>query len=93
MSASVLNLPVELMHEQAAACVRELVASVRQGGRATAEWALDAGALQRFDSCAIAVILAVRREVQAQGSAVRLVNAPARLQSLARLYGIDALVL
>ncbi len=93
MTSAMLQLPVELMHEQAADCVRALVSRVREAGRGSGEWALDASPLQRFDSCALAVILAVRREAQAQGTSVRLVQAPPRLQSLARLYGIDALAL
>lgn len=93
MSAALLQLPVELMHEQASACARDLLSRVRRTGSGAAEWVLDASPLQRFDSCALAVILAVRREAQAQGASVRLVQAPERLQSLARLYGIDSLVL
>lgn len=95
MSAALLQLPVELMHEQASACARDLLSRVRRtgSGAGAAEWVLDASPLQRFDSCALAVILAVRREAQAQGASVRLVQAPERLQSLARLYGIDSLVL
>ncbi len=55
-------------------------------------WAVDASALQHFDSSALAVLLECRRLADAQGRKIRVCNAPAKLGQLARLYGIDELL-
>ena len=53
---------------------------------------LDASGVKTLDSSAIAVLLECRRAAQAQGKALQIVGAPAKLGQLAQLYGIDALV-
>jgi len=85
-------LPVRLMHEQAQACCAQLVSAI-ESSPAGAAVEVDAGALEHFDSSALAVILEARRRAAASGRTVVLVDPPPRLQSLARLYGIDKLVL
>lgn len=85
-----LILPAELTHEHAAACCRMLA----QGMRAQAEPAVvaDAGALTRFDSSALAVLLDCRREAMALGKTFSVTRLPARLRDLATLYGVDELL-
>lgn len=51
---------------------------------------LDLAALQDSDSSALAVLLALKREY---GARLSVANPPERLRSLARLYGVEALIL
>jgi ABC-type transporter Mla MlaB component len=50
---------------------------------------VDLGPLARFDSAAVAVLVALRREF---GAALRLGNPPPNLRKLASLYGVDELL-
>lgn len=50
---------------------------------------LDLSPLVRFDSAALGVLLALRRET---GSSLRFSGVPANLRTLASLYGVDALL-
>jgi len=86
----VLILPAELTHEHAGACCRMLT----QGLRSQAEPAVvaDAGALSRFDSSALAVLLECRREALALGKTFSVSRLPARLRELATLYGVAELL-
>lgn len=87
-----LALPAVLMQAQAQAVAdalaSKLVACVASGGEAV----LDASALVEFDSSALAVILACRRAVLAQGAQLRVTGLPERAQSLAKVYGLSAVL-
>jgi phospholipid transport system transporter-binding protein len=50
---------------------------------------LDLSPLVRFDSAALGVLLALRREA---GSSLAFSGVPANLRTLAGLYGVDALL-
>ena len=65
-----------------------------QGLRTQAEPAVvaDAGALSRFDSSALAVLLECRRESLAVGKTFSISRMPARLRDLATLYGVAELL-
>eukprot|EP01031_Cornospumella_fuschlensis_P015833 gene15833-19341_t len=52
----------------------------------------DASALSQFDSSAIAVLLACRREALAAGKVFSVQGLPARLRQLAGLYGVAELI-
>ncbi len=54
--------------------------------------AVDAGALQNFDTSAIALLLEARRRAQAKGRGFTVRNAPPKLRELARLYGVESLL-
>jgi phospholipid transport system transporter-binding protein len=54
---------------------------------------IDASALQEFDSAALAVLLECQRQAQAWGRPFAVRQAPAKLAALAKLYGVDALLL
>jgi phospholipid transport system transporter-binding protein len=86
----VLVLPADLTRNQASACLQMLV----QGLRAIADAVVvvDASALQRFDSSALAVLLELRRESQAQGKSLRIRSLPQRLRDLGNVYGIEELL-
>ena len=87
---TVLALPAELTQKQATACLATLV----QGLKSVAGPALvvDATALVRFDSSALAVLLALRRESLSIGKQFAVKGLSSRLENLAVLYGIADLV-
>lgn len=85
-----LVLPAELTHRETPACLRMLVQGLRaQSGSAVVA---DASALVRFDSSALALLLECRRECLAMGKSFSVRGLPARLRSLAALYGVASLL-
>ena len=54
---------------------------------------VDASNLQQFDSSALAVLLECQRAADAWGKPFALRNAPPKLAALARLYGVDVLLM
>jgi phospholipid transport system transporter-binding protein len=85
----VLSLPAELTHASANACLAQLT------GGLTAELAqvvVDAKALDRFDSSALAVLLEFERVCVRAGKSLTVQGLPSRLQDLATLYGIEGLL-
>ena len=85
-----LVLPAEVMHEHATACCRMLSQAIRvEGGSAVVA---DAGALARFDSSALAVLLEARREALAIGKSFSVARLPPRLRELASVYGVAELL-
>jgi phospholipid transport system transporter-binding protein len=52
----------------------------------------DLGGVKSADSSAVAVLLAWQRKARKIGVELTYVNLPASLQSLATLYGVDALL-
>ncbi|MBC7681037.1 MAG: STAS domain-containing protein [Ferruginibacter sp.] len=85
-----LVLPAEVTHAQATAALRTLLQELRlQTGSAVV---VDASALQRFDSSALAVLLECRRESARLGRAFAVRGLPQRLAALAGLYGVAELL-
>jgi phospholipid transport system transporter-binding protein len=85
----VLILPATLTHDIAADLSLGLTAMVASQ---PATVVADASALQRFDSSALAILLACRREALASNKSFSVYGMPARLQQLAGLYGVAELV-
>lgn len=85
-----LVLPAEITHDQAGACSRMLAQALR--ARPEPAVVADAGALSRFDSSALAVLLECRREALALGKSFSISRMPARLRDLASLYGVAQLL-
>jgi phospholipid transport system transporter-binding protein len=56
------------------------------------ETEIDLQHLQRFDSSAVAALLAWHRQAVAQGAPLRVANLPQGLESLARVYGVASLL-
>ena len=79
------------MHAQASACLQTLLRGLDND--AGTEVVVDAAALQRFDSSALAVLLELRRQCLAAGKGLRVSGLPARLRDLAGLYGVGELLL
>lgn len=84
-----LTLPSVLTHAVAAQFVRGLQPLVQVQGSAVLA---DASALQTFDSSALAVLLACRREALAAGKTFSVTALPSRLRQLAGLYGVAELI-
>ena len=62
-------------------------------GEPEGEVVVDASNLRRFDSSALAVLLECQRQADAWGKPFSLRNAPPKLVALAKLYGVDALLI
>lgn len=90
MADASLQLPAQLTHAQAGACVQALAAEIAASSRARVD--IDASALQDFDSSALAVLLACRRAALSAGKSLAVTGLPAGLQSIATLYGVRALL-
>ena len=54
---------------------------------------VDASNLQQFDSSALAVLLECQRAADAWGKPFGVRNAPPKLAALAKLYGVDVLLM
>jgi phospholipid transport system transporter-binding protein len=85
----VLALPEKLTQDQARACLEQYKQRMT---KESARVVIDATALQQFDSSALAVLLELRRECVRLGKSLVIQSLPQRLTDLARLYGIDNLL-
>jgi phospholipid transport system transporter-binding protein len=65
---------------------------LREGMRAIerGETSIDLTLLAHFDSSAVSALLAWQRAAAEKSSSLDIVGLPAGLQSLAKLYGVDA---
>ena len=85
-----LRLPDTLTQTQANECLKSLADGVQQ--ESDAQVVVDAGLLRSFDSSALAVLLALRRECARAGKHFAVRSLPERLRALAALYGVEALL-
>lgn len=79
--------PTSLTMQDADASLPVGLAAITGG---TAE--IDLSRLERFDSAAMAALLAWRRAAQSAGISLRITGAPPGVQSLANLYGVSELL-
>lgn len=82
------ELPAQLTNKEATATLGALQGALAGAGAAGGVFEIDAAKLERFDTSALAVLLAARRAAEAQGRSVRLLNMPDQMTGLARLYGV-----
>ena len=87
-----LLLPATLTAREARDTLRMLKQALEKEGSGSGV-VVDAGPLQHFDSSALAVLLELDRLAEAWGRAFAIRSAPAKLAALAKLYGVDALLL
>jgi phospholipid transport system transporter-binding protein len=85
-----LILPAILTQLQASDCLEKLTQEVQR--EADKQVVVDAAPLNNFDSSALAVLLAVRRECARAGKLFTVKGLPDRLRDLAALYGIEGLL-
>lgn len=81
-----LALPSVLNHAQAAP------SKVWVDNARAHQWQIDCGALQDFDSSALALLLDLRRSAMQNHQTLTICNAPAKLTQLATLYGVAELL-
>lgn len=86
--SDMLTLPARLTHDVVMPVLHAMLAA--QKSQAAAE--IDASALQEFDSSALAVLLACRRQALAAGKDFSVRGFPQRLRQLAGLYGVAELL-
>jgi phospholipid transport system transporter-binding protein len=89
-----LILPNILTTEQARDTQRMLSQVLQQGAKTNTDpqITIDASGLSHFDSAALAVVLECQRLAQAWGKGLVIRGAPAKLMDLARLYGLDGVL-
>ena len=86
---TVLTLPATLTQVQAPEVLGRLGTAARAADGGVT---VDAGALARFDSSALAVLLDLRRDAGRAGRGFAIQGMPAPLANLAHLYGVDELL-
>ncbi|MEI8324245.1 MAG: STAS domain-containing protein [Betaproteobacteria bacterium] len=85
-----LVLPAELTNMQATALLTRLGEQfAAQNGT---ELTVDASAMERFDSSALALLLQLRRDALERGKTFSVKGLPQRLRELAALYGVAQLL-
>lgn len=84
------TLPATLDHASANACLTQLRAALaRVSGEVVA---VNASAVQHFDTSALAVLLQSRRDALAIGKTLQVTDWPSPLERLAKLYGVYELL-
>jgi phospholipid transport system transporter-binding protein len=87
-----LLLPATLTSREARVTLRMLNQALQSEG-SEGPVIVDAGSLQHLDSAALAVLLEIERLARAWGRAFSVRGVPAKLAALAKLYGVDVLLL
>ncbi|QPF72555.1 STAS domain-containing protein [Roseateles sp. DAIF2] len=92
-----LKLPASVRLAQATGLWTQLQAGLRAeaaqiGNAAGKTLGLNAGELREFDSSALTLLLQAARLCGQQGLTLQIHNAPAKLQELARVYGVAELL-
>jgi len=85
-----LQLPLELTHAHARDWLKSLIIALRQESQSQIK--VDASRLTRFDSSALAVLLACRREAFSENKTFVVSQMPDQLRQLARVYGVSDLL-
>jgi len=85
-----LLLPATLTAHDARDTVRMLTQAIKGQAEGVV---VDASSLVHFDSSALSVLLECQRQAQAWGKTFSLREPPAKLTALAKLYGVDVLLM
>ena len=88
---TMLLLPASVTAHEANDTRRLLLQALKSEGGATV--VVDAANLTHFDSSVLAVLLECHRAADSWGKPFALRNAPPKLAALARLYGVDTMLL
>lgn len=86
-----LTIPQELIHARAQDWLKSLLVALRADPEPLI--IADASRLTRFDSSALAVLLACRREALSEGKTFEVAHMPDQLRQLAVVYGVADLLL
>lgn len=87
---AVLTLPAALTLRDARSAMASLGPAIAESGESTIT--VDASALTHIDSASLAVLLQCRRLAEERQRGFEVLNAPARLVDLAKLYGVAELL-
>jgi phospholipid transport system transporter-binding protein len=87
-----LVLPATLTSREARVTLHMLKQALQSEG-SDGPVIVEAGPLQHLDSAALAVLLEIERLAVAWGRSFALRGVPAKLAALAKLYGVDVLLL
>jgi len=87
-----LLLPATLTSREARVTLR-MLQQVLQSEGSEGPVVVEAAPLQQLDTAALAVLLEIQRLAAAWGRSFAVRGAPAKLAALARLYGVDVLLL
>jgi phospholipid transport system transporter-binding protein len=86
------SLPTKILHENAQSVLSEgmvALASVSVNNALN----IDCQKLDTFDSTALSIILALKRQAQKRAVTIQLQDVPEKLVSLAEVYGVANIVL
>jgi phospholipid transport system transporter-binding protein len=86
----VLLLPATLTAHEARDTLRMLTQAIQGQAEGVV---VDASHLVHFDSAALSVLLECERQAQAWGKTFELRDPPPKLSALAKLYGVDVLLM
>lgn len=84
-----MQLPADATLHTVAELAATLPAAMAEG---SGVFTVDASALTDYDTATIALLLQARRAAMAAGRAFSVQGAPAQLQELAALYGVEELL-
>ncbi len=85
-----LLLPATLTAREARDTLRMLTQAIKGQAEGVV---VDASSLVQFDTAALSVLLECQRQALAWGKAFALREPPAKLTALAKLYGVDVLLM
>lgn len=90
------SLPEKITHNEAPSVLADFKSVLQTLGTGTGaglaaehSFCVDAASLRVFNSAALAVLLALKRELQAVGLELQVTHLPGQLQNLAKVYGVD----
>jgi phospholipid transport system transporter-binding protein len=84
------KLPPKIGHEEAERVLRRFKEDLRALNASESKSVLvDASELKEFNSSALALLLAFKRELQSKGLDLQVDQLPRQLQNLAQVYGVD----
>ena len=86
-----LLLPATITAQEAMATLRLLTQAMKS--EADGPVVVDASNLRQFDSSALALLLECQRAARAWGKPFALRHPPPKLAALAKLYGVDVLLM
>jgi phospholipid transport system transporter-binding protein len=87
-----ITCPSSLTLSNAQAVLQGFRVAFAQGAAMDKVWTLDLGALEHFDSSALAVLIDCRRQAQAAGQRLMIKGAHHALVELALVYGVTELI-
>ncbi|MEI6769686.1 MAG: STAS domain-containing protein [Betaproteobacteria bacterium] len=84
------SLPVKITHSEAELVLKRFKESLKAlTAPELKTFVVDASDLKEFNSSALALLLAFKRQLQSKGLSMEVTHLPAQLHNLAKVYGVD----